>query len=76
MTQEKSNEIPAFKSMLAEMDIKGAVVTADAMHTQKDTAQFIKEKKEADYLFTVKDNQPALREDIAALGLESFPPCV
>ena len=76
VTQEKSNAIPAFKSMLAEMDIKGAVVTADAMHTQKDTAQFIKEKKEADYLFTVKDNQPALREDIAALGLESFPPCV
>jgi len=34
----KSNEIPAVKSLLKPLDIEGAVVTADAMHTQKDTA--------------------------------------
>lgn len=74
VTREKSNEIPVLRSMLAEMDIQGAVVTADAMHTQKDMAQFIKGHKHAEYLFTVKDNQPTLRADIEALGLDSFPP--
>ena len=30
--------------------------------------------KQADYLFTVKDNQPTLRQDIESLHLEAFPP--
>ena len=44
------------------------------MHTQKDTARFIVEEKHADYLFTVKDNQPTLKLDIETLKMESFPP--
>jgi hypothetical protein len=31
------------------------------MHTQKETARFLVEDKKADYVFTVKDNQPTLR---------------
>jgi len=70
----KSNEITAVRPLLANLDIAGMVVTADAMHTQTDTARFLVEQKEADYLFTVKDNQPTLKKDIDILKLESFPP--
>ena len=70
----KSNEITAVRPLLANIDIAGSVVTADAMHTQKDTARFIVEEKHADYLLTVKDNQPTLKQDIEALKMESFSP--
>lgn len=71
---DKTNEIPCVKPLLKDLNIEGAVVTADAMHTQKETATFIVEEKNADYVFTVKDNQPTLRQDIADLKLDSFPP--
>jgi hypothetical protein len=71
----KSNEITAVRPLLAELDIAGMVVTADAMHTQTDTARFLVEEKQADYLFTVKDNQPTLKNDIETLmAADSFPP--
>jgi hypothetical protein len=71
---EKSNEIPALRPLLAGIDISGAVVTADAMHTQTDSAKFIVQEKHADYLFVVKDNQATLKNDIEALRLEGIPP--
>lgn len=61
---DKTNEIPCAKPLLAELDLKGAVVTADALHTQKETARHIVEDKKADYVLTVKDNQPTMRDDI------------
>jgi hypothetical protein len=70
----KSNEIPAVRPLLANLDIAGRVVTADALHTQTDTAAFIVEHKQADYLFTVKDNQATLKRDIETLQMEAFPP--
>ncbi len=70
----KSNEIPAVEPLLKPLDIQGAVVTADAMHTQKDTATFIVKEKKADYFFTVKDNQETLNNDIKLLQLDAFPP--
>jgi hypothetical protein len=70
----KSNEITAVRPLLTHIDIAGSVVTADAMHTQRDTARFIVEDKHADYLFTVKDNQPTLKQDIESLSLDSFSP--
>ena len=70
----KSNEIPAVKPLLEPLDIQGAVITADAMHTQKDTATFIVEEKKADYFFIVKDNQETLNNDIKLLHLAAFPP--
>lgn len=70
----KTNEIPEIKPLLSPLKIAGSVVTADAMHTQKDTARFIVEDKRADYLFTVKDNQKELNKEIRALGLDSFFP--
>ena len=72
--EEKTNEIPKLPELLAPLPLEGAVVTADAMHTQLDTARYLVETKKADYLFIVKDNQPTLRQDISDLKLESFPP--
>jgi uncharacterized protein DUF4338/DDE family transposase len=71
---EKTNEIPELPRWLAPLPLAGAVVTADAMPTQEATARYLVEEKKADYLFTVKDNQPTLKQDIADLHLESFPP--
>jgi len=64
---DKTNEIPRVKPLLAKLDIAGAVVTADALHTQKKTARHLVEDKKADYVFTVKKNQPTMREDIEEL---------
>jgi hypothetical protein len=69
-----TNEIPVIKDLLASVPLEGAVVTADAMHTQRATAQFVVEEKKADYVFTVKDNQPSLIEAIEDLNLVVFPP--
>jgi len=69
-----SNEIPAAQELLRRVPIEGALVTADAMHTQVETARFIVEEKKADYLFTVKKNQPTLLDDIAALEESDFSP--
>ena|SRR5882672_5995347 len=71
---EKSNEIPAAPQLLAEIELDGVTVTADALHTQSELANFLKEKG-ADYVLTVKDNQPTLKQDIAELfGSAAFPP--
>lgn len=72
--EEKSNEIPALPKLLEPLPLEGAVVTADAMHTQAETARFPVEEKGADYLFIAKGNQPTLQEDVADLNLGAFPP--
>ena len=72
--EEKTNEIPKLPALLAPLPLAGTVVTADALHTQKETARYLVEEKKADYLFIAKDNQPTLRQDIADLHLESIPP--
>lgn len=75
--ESKSNEIPAAQPLLEPLNLAGKVVTADALHTQKELAHFLVEDKKAHYLFTVKDNQPTLKQDIADLDLtEAFPPSV
>ena len=72
--EEKTNEIPKLPELLAPLPLEGAVVTADALHTQKETARYLVEDKKADYLFMVKDNQSTLRQDIADLDWKAFPP--
>jgi predicted transposase YbfD/YdcC len=62
---EKSNEITAIPRLLDLLDVAGALVTIDAMGCQKEIAQKVRERG-ADYVLTVKDNQPHLREDIQA----------
>ena len=48
-TSDKSSEIPAVRQLLEVMQLKGAVITADAMHCQKETAALIIQQ-EADYI--------------------------
>jgi hypothetical protein len=72
--EEKTNEIPKLPVLLDPLPIQGAVVTADALHTQHETARYIVKDKHADYLFVVKDNQATLRQDIEELNLSAFPP--
>ena len=59
---DKSNEITAFEPLLEKLPLQGAVVTADAMHCQVNHVKFLIEKKKADYIFSVKENQAALLE--------------
>ncbi len=57
--ESKTNEIPAVRELLGLLKLKGAVVTADALHCQKQTAKAVIDR-EADYVLQVKENQPTL----------------
>jgi predicted transposase YbfD/YdcC len=63
VTEEKSNEITAIPQLLDMVEVGGDIVTIDAMGCQTAIAQKIREK-EADYILSVKDNQPTLHRDI------------
>lgn len=69
-TDEKSNEITAIPRLLELLHIKGCTVTIDAMGCQKEIAQKIIDGG-ADYLLAVKENQPTLANDIAAVFEEA-----
>jgi predicted transposase YbfD/YdcC len=70
----KTNEITQVRPLLDDIDITGALVTADALHVQKDTARYLVRDKGADYLFTaVKGNQPSLFAALDALDWENTP---
>ena len=62
-TETKSNEITAIPDILDLLDIKGCIITIDAMGAQKAIAEKII-KKEADYILAVKDNQKTLRLEV------------
>lgn len=62
--REKSNEITAMPALLDLLDLEGRIVTADAMHTQRETAKTIKEKG-GDWLMVLKGNQGTLFEDVS-----------
>jgi hypothetical protein len=65
----KTNEIPALKDLLEQLDLRGALVSADAINTQKSTAAHLVEDKHADYLLVVKANQPKLFDKLADLSM-------
>ena len=69
----KTNEIPMFSTLLDNIELLGALVTADAMHCQKDHAKYLVEQRGAHYLLTVKNNQPNLRKQLAALPWADVP---
>jgi predicted transposase YbfD/YdcC len=58
-----SNEIEALPELLALLALEGRIVTADAMHCQRATAQTILERG-GDYCLALKGNQPALFDDV------------
>ena len=69
---DKSNEIPAIRELLEPLDLDGVVVIADAMHTQVDTAQWIRDQG-GRYVLTVKGNQKTLRRTLKALPWKQVP---
>lgn len=64
--EEKSNEITAIPELLKLLDLKGAVVTIDAMGTQKQIAHQIV-AQQGDYVLALKGNQGNLHEDVKQL---------
>jgi predicted transposase YbfD/YdcC len=68
-----TNEIARFRPLLDGLDLAGRVVTADALHTQREHADWLVTVKHAAYLLIVKDNQPSLRSQFAALPWRAIP---
>lgn len=62
--EEKSNEITAIPKLLELIELSGAIVTIDAMGCQTEIVNKIR-AKQADYVLSVKDNQPTLKRQIA-----------
>ncbi len=65
-TEEKSNEITAIPLLLKHLDLKGALVTMDAMGTQTDIARAIRDGG-GDYCMSLKKNWPAVCADVEQL---------
>ena len=64
--EEKANELTVAPTLLAQLDLKGVVVTGDAMFAQRKLCvQIVKGR--GDYLWKVKENQPELLDDIKTL---------
>jgi len=70
-TDCKTNEIPVMQSMLSNMIIKGAVITADAMHCQTKTAEAVIEGG-ADYVLQIKGNQKNLLKETEAFFHKTY----
>ena len=62
----KTNEIPAVKELIEMLDVEGKIITADAMHCQKETAEKIIDNK-GDYVLQLKANQKNFYEDVYAM---------
>lgn len=62
----KTNEIPRLIDLLDPIDITGMVITADAMHTQRATADYITGRG-GHFVMTVKNNQPTLYASLKEL---------
>ncbi|KQT07326.1 transposase [Methylobacterium sp. Leaf399] len=60
-----SNEIVAGRALLELLSLNGALVTADAIHCQSETARTVLARG-GDYLFALKGNRPALHADVKA----------
>jgi predicted transposase YbfD/YdcC len=68
----KTNEISAFGPLLDRIDIAGAIITADALHTQRAHVAYLAGRG-AHYLLTVKANQPTLLRQVKALPWNDVP---
>jgi predicted transposase YbfD/YdcC len=68
-----TNEIARFQPLLGGLDLTGQVVTADAIHTQREHADWLVTAKHAAYLLIVKANQPALHHQLATLPWPDIP---
>jgi predicted transposase YbfD/YdcC len=68
-----TNEITRFRPLLERLHLAGQVVTADALHTQREHAEWLIAHKHAAYLLVVKANQPALHHQLKLLPWRDIP---
>jgi predicted transposase YbfD/YdcC len=69
----KTNEITRFAPLLDQIsDLRDVVVTADALHCQRDHVTYLAERG-AHWILTVKNNQPGLHTQLAALPWQAVP---
>jgi predicted transposase YbfD/YdcC len=69
----KTNEIARFRPLLDGLDLTDTVITADALHTQREHAQWLVAVKHAAYLLIVKGNQPTLHQQLKVLPWRDIP---
>jgi predicted transposase YbfD/YdcC len=69
----KTNEITRFAPLLEPLDLAGCVITADALHTQREHAEFLVTGKGAHYILVVKKNQPGLYAQVKNLPWRRIP---
>lgn len=69
--ENKTNEIPAVRDLIDMLNIEGMIITADAMHCQKETAEKIIDNK-GDYILQLKANQKNFYEDVYAMFDEKY----
>ncbi len=67
MVDTKTNEIPVARQLFKKLDLDRRKVSLDALHTQDQTARELVLQHGADFLLTVKDNQPTIRAKIEKL---------
>lgn len=70
---DKTGEISAFEPLLRPLNLAGVVVTADALHTQRDHARFLVQDKKAHFILVVKKNQPSLYHQLKTLPWRQIP---
>jgi hypothetical protein len=63
----KTNEIPVARELFHKLNLDGRKVSWDALHTQDQTARDAVLEHGADFLLTVKDNQPTVKQNIEKL---------
>jgi predicted transposase YbfD/YdcC len=69
----KHNETSHFTELLEPLDLNGAVVTFDALHTVRANLDWLATEKKAHYIAVVKQNQPLLHARIKALPWPQVP---
>lgn len=65
--RDEGGELAATKALLDDVDVRGCVITLDALHTTYETERALVDIHRADYLFTVKGNCPETFAALAAL---------
>jgi predicted transposase YbfD/YdcC len=69
----KHNETSHFTELLRPLDLDGAVVTSDALHTVRANLDWLVKDKKAHYIAIVKRNQPLLHAQVRALPWRQVP---
>jgi predicted transposase YbfD/YdcC len=68
----KTNEVPRLKDLLGDLDLRGAIVTVDALHTVRATAKWLVGQG-IDFAITVKENTPKLFAALDGLAWDQVP---